>query len=386
MHNQLIPEQTLQRSKKILFITHLAIGDFTYLQTFFRAFAQKYSHIQVDLWVDEVRRTRLFWRWKGLKQYALYDWVGACSFFNKIYDKTYSPAMLKQSLQQARQEEYDIVVSLTSIRPHLYARFARTIAPKGFVCGTTAKTAWYQLSKKAAFKKLDARLDFSAMPDMKGKHITDHYAYWFSTMFGLELEQSKRGPFVNIPRKWLLFAKLRFLKWGIDKRSNKFSKVFFVNAYAKNEKRCWPIEKVLELIRSFKRDDEWGDVNFIINVMPEERAGIEKFFKKNAVSDIYLVSADNNFFQLPAFVSICDLIISVETSVIHLASALNVPVVALMRTKNPEWAPWDAENSKLVLCKNRNDWVKDITVDEVVEATKLFAAEKVADFPVVKEQ
>jgi hypothetical protein len=90
LHHQLIPEELLQRSRKILFISHLAIGDFAYLQNYFLAFSRKYSHLKVDLWVDEVRRTWLFWRWPHLRKYALYDWVEQCPCFNKIYRRTYS--------------------------------------------------------------------------------------------------------------------------------------------------------------------------------------------------------------------------------------------------------------------------------------------------------
>jgi len=378
MHDQLVPESLLQRSKKILFITHLAIGDFTYLQTFFRAFAQKYPNLTIDIWVDEVRRTRLFWRWKHLKKYALYDWLAQTPFFRKVYNETYSVSGFKRSLFQARQEQYDIVVSLVTIRHARYASYARYIAGKNFAGGMTTKTEWYELSQKRIFKKLDAQCDLSTISyekDKKEKHITDDYAYWFRAFFGLKLAPERYAPFIVIPRTWMLYAKLRFLKWKIDKRTNKFSKVIFINAFAKTEKRCWPLEKVFDLIRMLKKNDSYGDMSFVINVVPEEAAAVMQAYKKNAMPGIFFASADLNFFQLPAIMSICDLIISVETSVIHLASTVHVPVIALMRAKNPEWAPWDRKNSHLVVCKQRNDWVKDIPVDDVILALQQFAPE-----------
>jgi ADP-heptose:LPS heptosyltransferase len=50
----------------------------------------------------------------------------------------------------------------------------------------------------------------------------------------------------------------------------------------------------------------------------------------------------------------------------HLANAVHVPVIALMRQKNPEWAPIDEANSVVITVKNRDDWVDKITVDDVV--------------------
>jgi hypothetical protein len=58
---QLIPASRLAKADKILFIAHLAIGDFTYLQNFFQAFSQAHPHVQVHIWIDEVRRTTDQW-------------------------------------------------------------------------------------------------------------------------------------------------------------------------------------------------------------------------------------------------------------------------------------------------------------------------------------
>jgi ADP-heptose:LPS heptosyltransferase len=83
-----------------------------------------------------------------------------------------------------------------------------------------------------------------------------------------------------------------------------------------------------------------------------------------------LFSAEENFFQLPAVLEQCDLIVSVETAVMHLANAVHVPVIALMRQKNPEWAPIDKANSTVITALQRRDWVKAISVDQVMKAIR----------------
>jgi ADP-heptose:LPS heptosyltransferase len=50
----------------------------------------------------------------------------------------------------------------------------------------------------------------------------------------------------------------------------------------------------------------------------------------------------------------------------HLANAVHVPVIALMRQKNPEWVPIDSANSTVIKTAQRRDWVKEITVDKVM--------------------
>src|SRR5437870_1900057 len=78
----LVDPALLQQSAKILFIAHLALGDFTYLQGCFRALARAYPHLKIHLWVDERRRTSRSSEWAHLKKYALYDWLAECSYID----------------------------------------------------------------------------------------------------------------------------------------------------------------------------------------------------------------------------------------------------------------------------------------------------------------
>jgi ADP-heptose:LPS heptosyltransferase len=366
MHTQLVPPELLAKADKILFVTHLAIGDFTYMQNYFQAFAKQYPHIKIHLWVDEVRRTRLPWRWKQLKEYALYDWLETSPFFQKIYKNTYSPSALKQSIKDACNQNYPIVISLSMLRPHCYARLARSLSPQGFVVGLRFKIRFYNLMRMLAYRKLNAFL--SPVQLEKGMHITHVYAQWFYQLFGITVTDKDQFPFIKIPNKWIVFAKLRFLKWGIDKRTKRFGHVVFINPFAKTPKRSWSLEQVAELICKIKQLDSLGDVSFVVNVVPEEYKRAHKFFEKRSLTNTYLFTADYNFFQLPAVVGISDIVVSVETSVMHLANATKVPVVALMRTKNPEWVPFDQSNSIVVTTRDRKEWVKNITPDQVIEA------------------
>lgn len=50
----------------------------------------------------------------------------------------------------------------------------------------------------------------------------------------------------------------------------------------------------------------------------------------------------------------------------HLANAVHVPVIALMRQKNPEWVPIDSNNSKVITTRHRSEWVNAITVPQIL--------------------
>ena len=369
MTAQLVPSEALKKADKILFIAHLALGDFTYLQNCFQAFAQAFPHLKIHIWVDEVRRTDNAAAWPYLKKYALYDWLAECPFVAKIYQQTYSPALFEQSIAEAQQQDYPLVVSLSTLRPPMYATLARQISPRGFVAGMKKRTSILAFNQRRAYRKLDVALD----PDggvRAGMHISDVYAGWFQQLFDIVTTPSSRFPFVTIPAQWQQYAKDQLKEWGFkyqDQPSSTQGKLLFINPYAKTKKRCWPLERVVELVAALNSMEAWRGAHFIVNVVPEEMANAKAFFEQHAPGQIRLFSAQENFFQLPEMLLECDLIVSVETAVMHLANAVHVPVVALMRQKNPEWVPVDREHSVVITAANRRDWVKAITVTQVTE-------------------
>lgn len=362
----LVPEELLKSSNKILFITHLAIGDFTYLQTFFKAFSKQYPHIKIDLWVDEVRRTRLFWQWKHLKKYVLFDWISECGLFNKIYSETYSWGRFYEQQALAKNEEYPIVVSLCDLRSHFYAKVARTISPGGFVAAVVKEK--YQ--NKISTNLVDGIILFSPSNEKEKFHVSKSHKEWFEKLFGAYKAESEWVPFIDIPREWVSYAKLKFTQWGIAPSDKRTEKVVFLNSFAKNPTRCWPIDRVLRLINELKKDPSLKDAHFIVNVEPEFYDIVVTFFDNFRLERVHIFTAHKNFFQLPAVLSLCDLVISVETSIIHLASALKLPVIALMRLKNPEWGPFYENASWPIFCQKRRDWVEDISVGDVMQKAR----------------
>jgi ADP-heptose:LPS heptosyltransferase len=370
MQTPLIAPDLLQRADRILFVAHLALGDFTYLQNCFRAFAKAYPHVRIHLWVDERRRTRRAAEWAHLKKYALYDWLAECPFIEKVYDQTYSPALFRQSLEEARGQDYPIVVSLAVLERHKYAILARKISPRGFVVGQKKRVRPYDLPKYLCYRKLDAFIPAYTPTAQPDQHISDIYAGWFTQLFGMEIPPAARYPVLDIAERWRRYARDQFAAWGFHTGEDGPRKVVFLNSFSKSIERSWPLERVIELVQAMRRQDAWRDAGFIVNVVPEELERARALFATQALEHTHLFSAEDNFFQLPAILGLCDLVISVETAVMHLANAVHVPVIALMRQKSPEWAPIDKLNSTILTVTGRDDWVDKIGVDAVLAALK----------------
>jgi len=361
----LIPERTLDSADKVLFIAHLALGDFTYLHNFFQAFAKQYPSTSIHVWVDELRRTSDTSKWPGLKRYALYDWLKACPFIAKIYDETYSPEGLKESIKWAQSERYSLVISIATLRPHRYAKLARAISPDGFLIGLRKSPQFFQFHHFLAYRSLDRVVpEFEAQ---KGSltHVTDMYAHWFKVIAAVELSHRARFPHLDIPAEWLAQAKKQLNDWGTWVPQ---SRLVFINPFAKTKKRCWPLDKVVRLIQAMRELPAWKESVFLVNSMPQDIETVRGLIKEHCLAGTEPFSAEENFFQLPAMLAQCELIISVETAVMHLANAVHVPVIALMRQKNPEWVPIDPEISTVIVAEGRNDWVDAISIRQVMDA------------------
>jgi heptosyltransferase-3 len=380
----LIPPERLVQAGKILFIAHLALGDFTYLQSCFRALAQAYPQLEIHLWVDERRRTANAAEWPHLKKYALYDWLAECPFIARVYNETYSPALFAQSLAAAQREDYPLVVSLAVLERHKYAILARKISRRGFVVGQKKRVRPYDVMKYLVYRKLDASIPAYTAASHRDQHISDIYAGWFNQLFGMDIPAGARFPVLDIGEHWMRYAHEQFAAWGFRQAPGQGARpparVVFLNAFSKCAERSWPLERIIGLIRTMRCDPAWGDSGFVVNVVPEELARARTLFDAEGLARTHLFSAEDNFFQLPAILSLCDLVISVETAVMHLANAVHVPVIALMRQKNPEWAPIDKANSIIITAAGRDDWVDCIGVQDVMAVlVQRAGAQPVAD-------
>lgn len=363
-----IPDEVLRKSRKILFIAHLALGDFTYLQNCFRALSSKYPHLKIHLFVDELRRTDDARQWPHLAAYSLYDWLEASPYIDHVYNDTYSPELFEKAVTHAQSEDYPIVVSLGVLNRGFYARLARKIAPHGCVAAQVRSASIFRPNEFLAFTHVDIGIARYRVPSAGPvRHISDIYAQWFEQLFSLKIPLHARFPFVEIPVQWQEYANLQWGKWGLSSDDT----VVFLNGYSKSQERSWPLTRVIELARHMRSFTQWKNVRFVINVIPEKLAEASVLLAETGCEGAHLFSADKNFFQLPAILSKCNFIISVETAVMHLANAVHVPVIALMRQTSPEWVPFDAENSKVIMVSGRKAAVSELTVDLVaMEASR----------------
>ncbi|MFD2722733.1 glycosyltransferase family 9 protein [Ignatzschineria indica] len=362
----------VSKTDKVLFIIHLAIGDFAYLQSAFSVFKKHYPNLKIDLFVVESRCTTDESRWPLLEKDVIYDWLEGCGLFNKIYRKNYAPHFFAEAIEEAKRENYPLIISFGDVHSEPTEKYAREMAgPDSIVAGLKLHINWYRLKYQIYKRKLWKNLDitFKSIPMTKGRHISDLFAFWFEQIGGYTMISEEKYPFIDIPQYWKdnTAQKLAKLKKPPSQQ------IIFINYLAKDPNRSWKLAQAIELIEKMQQLPQYANALYFLNTTPDHLSEISEAIQTANLANTIPFSATDNFYELPAILEQSDLIISVETSIIHLANAVNTPLIALMRHKTPEWEPLKKEITEVIWCHKKRDKIVDISPLDVIERVKAYS-------------
>ncbi len=143
--------------------------------------------------------------------------------------------------------------------------------------------------------------------------------------------------------------------------------ILLINISARSSSRIWQKEKWLELMN---RIDRLYKCYFIINCYNKEKQILD-YLKSNYKRNNICYRIDNTIYELSDLIKKSNIIITPDTSVVHIASSFDIPVLGLYTNVN-----WNFERFKplssineIIFSKNEND-IFDITVEEVAEKFK----------------
>ncbi|MEZ5359575.1 MAG: glycosyltransferase family 9 protein [Candidatus Zixiibacteriota bacterium] len=152
------------------------------------------------------------------------------------------------------------------------------------------------------------------------------------------------------------------------------SPIIGLNLSAGRPTRVWQDEKNTELANRLLR--AYPDCRIIVSSDPSERDRAEKFTAQFA-GRVHLIPKGLNLLEVSAILSRLDLLITPDTSLVHIARSFKVPVVGLYTQfgKNFRlWKPFNQEGGTVI---SNNDYnIFDIEVDAVYsEVVKHIPAE-----------
>ncbi len=153
----------------------------------------------------------------------------------------------------------------------------------------------------------------------------------------------------------------RFMAGLKEKHSS--SKIIGYNLSAGSPTRIWNQEKSIELIDQLLNSD--SNLQILLFTIPKERERAEKI-KQNFDRRVSLIPNNLNLINVSAIIKELDLLITPDTSLVHIARSFKVSVIGLYSRFMKNfllWKPFGQEHGAVV--SNSNDNIHDITANDV---------------------
>ena len=331
---------------KVLYMSHLALGDYIYQGPFLKALTESYPNIKLDIWIDDCRKKKKAWH--ASRSQALVQWLSSEGHINYIYPITSHQHPLDKQIQKARLEDYDAIIYVATHRSAEFAKTAIKIVDQGKVFGTIPHNKLDKLKNYSTYRKLDGKIHLKKVNMFN--HISDFYQDIFQQFFAISISPNQRLLKLHISKQLKNRSLTLLESWRVQNHLIS-PKVIFINHLSTCKKRDWKLSQLEELLLLL--GDSFSECLFVLNSSPNDFESLNYWTKNNPTIKHLAVetfTAASNFLELPSLMSLCNLVISVETSIMHLASSLNIKQIALIRQSATQWRPL---NNSLVLQGNQ---------------------------------
>lgn len=265
--------------------------------------------------------------------------------------------------KEIRREKYDLLINL---EPHYLSQMF------ALWCNIPIVIGWDRLGEGFALNNR-VRYDGTANEIEKALEVLKFIGR-YQKKTNLEIYLSKGDE---------AFARRSIKNKGIKRRKVVMSPGGTRNAFASETQRRWPAEKYKELA---KRLSECGFL--IIFVGDKYDKDVIKKVSKNLKKGDYIdTSGRTTIKQMAAIIKECDLFISHDSGPMHIAAAVQTPIIALFGPTNPRRAAPMTKNTYVIYKRKGNEpgqydlygryinkeknYINRITVDEVLYKSKL---------------
>jgi ADP-heptose:LPS heptosyltransferase len=204
----------------------------------------------------------------------------------------------------------------------------------------------------------DINIEYGAEDD---GHAVDN-ALQLLTAFGLAVDSLEKYVPPTLAESSQQFAD-RFIG---SLNGNASEGIIGINISAGRPTRVWPEDKMIELIRRLRIT--YPNSRIIISADPRERAravSLAEQFEARVDS----LPSGLGLLDVAAIISRMKLLVTPDTSLVHIARSFRVPVVGLYTHYRPNFRLWRPYGQSVGTIQSGNDYnIFDITVDDVFDA------------------
>ncbi|OLQ78869.1 hypothetical protein BIT28_26505 [Photobacterium proteolyticum] len=152
-----------------------------------------------------------------------------------------------------------------------------------------------------------------------------------------------------------------------DETNLKGDKLIIINPFGSGTPRKLSKENLTLLIDKIRKLELGVKISFTVS--PSEKSTVETLVKENA--DIcFLLDSCRSIYHAIALINLADLVISVDTSMIHIASGLNKKLVALYNPDMNNYKEWAPKSDRFEVIFSKENHINGIEIDKVVAGVK----------------
>ena len=326
-------EFNLADAKKILVLKYDRIGDMIVATPIFRELKKKYPDISISVLAS-----------KGNRDVLKYN-----PYIDNIYTN-YKNSLLGDfsSLLNLRKERFDVCIELEhSVIPHAILRL-RIINPK--------KVISIHKDGRYGVKGSELQLyDFYTKKDKKG-----HFGkIWLDTLNFFKVKP--------VSNKYDIFLSNEERNKAKEFVSNIGSKIKIgINLEGSfKEKQIQP-EELKQICKGIY--DNYSDIKIVILTTPNKLGKTNKIISKMGFDFVIPSYATDTILDVAALIEQLDLIITPDTSIVHVASAFDKPTVSIHENNKDSYRLWKPIStlSKTVFAKSSYG-LFDYNVDQIIK-------------------
>ena len=323
----------IKNSKKVLILKYDRIGDMIVTTPIFRELKQAYPDINISVLASDENKSVIKYN----------------PFIDKIYTNYKNNLLIDlKKLLFLRMQKFDVCIELEhSVIPHALFRL-KIINPKKII--SIYKDGRYGV--KGSELKI---YDFLTKKET-GKHFGE---IWLNTLsfFGIKDASRKYDIFLSkIERdraknfSGLIKSKIKI---GIN----------LEGSFKEKQIKSDDLQKICLNLK-----EKFSDITIVILCHPNKREKTKQLISKMDLEYVLISYNTKNILDVAALINELDFIISPDTSIVHIASAYNKPVVSIHENNELSFSLWRPTSSicKTVFSQSKYG-ITDYKVKEVID-------------------
>jgi len=329
VHRKEAPRQNVNYNNvKVLFLRLQRIGDLLMTVPLFYALKDHFPKIVIDLLLGESNAHVLGYEPTIRREL--------------IYRK--HPRAILRLLKELRQEQYDFLIDPAEE-------------------SSTTATLFCLLSKARCTVGFEKENDFIynikvSMPSRSEHHFVDRLAQ-ILTIFGIDPSEEDLRL-----RYTVLSASRAFAQGFMNRAGIRDQKRFGINISAGSEARFWGVEKFGALVEAVEK--RYPSFGVVLLCTPRDIARAETIHQR--CPRTVLAPSVEDFNRFAALIETLDILLTPDTSTVHLAAAFNIPSVILYVHDKPYLMPCTPYRTRSEAVITHHSDLSAVSVEEVLEA------------------